>query len=150
MNTSELKRIPIDDLIDIVKEKTNEEKIAQNITFAELKARALRHDEIRVHSIKKSNLYDLDIERPSNRKIQTALSRIETTDTYIPEPIRNMDGTPIYSLISDDEQHIISTSDKKVYTSSVGIFTQKQNPKHSDHVRPSNPSTLDLGVISKK
>ena len=44
MNFSELKRIPMKDLINIEKEKTDDKKIEQNIAFAQLKARALKNE----------------------------------------------------------------------------------------------------------
>ena len=42
MNFSQLKRMSVDGLIE--KEKTDEEKVAQNLAFAELKARALNNE----------------------------------------------------------------------------------------------------------
>lgn len=104
---SNLKKIPIETLKYLVKENTNEEKAAQNIRFAQLKERALRNDEICIGSIKISHLYDLDIEAPLSRSSAPLLKRrIETMDAYIPEPLRNRDGAPIYPSIRNDEQHI--------------------------------------------
>ncbi len=62
--------------------------------------------------------------------------RIETMDSYIPEPLRNRDGTPIYPSIRNEqhtapssEPHIVSTSYKEVLkqTDQYISMLQKRN-----------------------
>lgn len=66
--------------------------------------------------------------------------QIETMDAYIPEPLRNADGTPIYSSISDDT----------ACASTVGMFAQQQNPAKSDSLRADNSSFSSSAASVKK
>ena len=44
MNFSKIERVPIDAALSVEQERTEDKKIAQNIAFAKLKARALKNE----------------------------------------------------------------------------------------------------------
>lgn len=73
--------------------------------------------------------FDIPLEKP-----------IESMDTYIPEPLRNTDGTPIYSSINDDI----------ACTSAVGMFAQQQNTTKIDSLRLDNSSFSSSAASVKK
>ena len=61
----------------------------------------------------------------NTNKIDIPLEKlVETCDTYIPEPLRNADGTPFYVDTSMSENKA-STSNDSAYVSGIGMFAQK-------------------------
>lgn len=143
MKLSELKRLPITELINIAQEMGVENPsrmLKQDIIFAYLKARALKNEiDTRPSGVDQffqptptEELVDrvLSLCQPirmftqdSNKDVDVQLEKmVQTFDTYIPEPLRNADGTPIY--VHANGSSAVRATDG---ASSVGMFAKKSD-----------------------
>lgn len=85
----------------------------------------------------------LDIELLSKRKVKKVYAKVETMDIYIPEPLRNADGSPIYMSIN------VSTSSDAARASSVGIFAHVDAVKitTADRIRKLSGDIRKVGEV---
>lgn len=96
------------ELIAAISNNDQKLPLKKDLEFMSSRIASLLLDEIHVDSVKNNHLYDLDIECQSISRSSRSLNEgakklniplekpIEAMDTYIPEPLRNADGTPIY------------------------------------------------------